>query len=348
MATDPGPSLSFQKKHLQALELCCRVCGPQVDNKAKLSQNKSHNAKLLLQVFNIDITRDTVLHPKYICGNCFNVNRSFLKCNRNKRLIENLKSSLTIVKYEFPENCEGSCPVCKPGHQVDTVGDGGGDVRGAKPSPFQYSISAALSAQSPQSVSRKDSFPATSPVIVSKTPNDQSEGREIIIGTDPRSIPGSQFIDPHLAAAFKCSICSIDNISRIPLTPLKSANCVHFFCLLCIQNWRSSEYVNSSSCPVQSCRAPLGQEELHGPTGLLGDIHLNLSLHCKYIQNGCDTNLHIGDYSSHLRTCRFRIKKGHPQKKSIGLLEKNDNRRKRLEPMREDFFEMCARGNIFS
>ena len=81
MATSPG-----SKKHLDNLEFCCRVCGPVVENgKSKLIYRKSLNDKLMFQVYGIDVKTDTVLHPEYICVNCFNVNRSFLKSNRNKR-----------------------------------------------------------------------------------------------------------------------------------------------------------------------------------------------------------------------------------------------------------------------
>ena len=157
---------------------------------------------------------------------------------------------------------------------------------------------------------------------MTKIPDNQREGREIIVGTDPRSIPGSQFSDPDLAAAFKCTICSIGNISRIPLTPLKTDKCVHFYCPLCIENWRSSEFVNSSSCPVQSCRIPFEDVELHVPAGLLRDIHHSLSLHCKYISNGCDCIVNIGSYIKHIKSCKYRVSKktGHPQNVFISVI----------------------------
>ena len=195
-------------------------------------------------------------------------------------------------------------------------------------SPFQYSILSTLQSGDVGDQTDKSSPTEASPqLLVTKTPKTKTKGgeREIIIGTDPRSLPSTQFLDPTLAQTYKCCICSIDNLaSRIPFTPLKTKFCHHFYCPLCIENWRSAELVNSGSCPVATCRKKFEDVDLHAPSGLIKDIHGSLSVHCSFIQNGCDKIVPLSDYSDHVASCNRSRRRGHPPKRLIGTLGRSD------------------------
>ena len=151
------------------------------------------------------------------------------------------------------------------------------------------------------------------------------------------------FLPANLAQTYKCCICSIDNFaSRIPLTPLKTNLCHHFYCPLCIENWRSAELVNSGSCPVSSCRKSFEDVDLHAPAGLVKCIHAGLSVHCAFINNGCEKIISLGDYSSHVASCIRSRRRGHPPKRLIGTLARSDQKKKRVDSLREDFLNLCA------
>ena len=215
-----------------------------------------------------------------------------------------------------------------------------------KPSPFKYSVEPVPPPPpaDQQNLKYKNLFPETSPLRVTKTPlrRDRGAPKDIVIGTDPRSIASSQFIDSDLAGKYKCSICSVGNVSRIPLAPLTTKFCHHFYCPLCIQNWRSSEFVNSSSCPVLSCRKPFNDADLHSSSGLVQEIHQGLSVNCLFLKNGCNSIVQVGSYVEHLQTCKFSRNRGHPQKKPISLISGSDGRKRRLDPLRQNFFDSCA------
>ena len=263
-----------------------------------------------------------------------------------------------LCSFEVPVDGDTGCPdgpscvsECPPAqvHNFHLVSPASksmiqGDY--ASPSPFQYSILSKIQPEENQEQTGKSATAEASPqLIVTKTPQTKNKmgEREIIIGTDPRSLPSTQFLDPNLAQTYKCCICSIDNFaSRIPLTPLKTNLCHHFYCPLCIENWRSAELVNSGSCPVSSCRKSFEDVDLHAPAGLVKCIHAGLSVHCAFINNGCEKIISLGDYSSHVASCIRSRRRGHPPKRLIGTLARSDQKKKRVDSLREDFLNLCA------
>ena len=331
--------------HKLRLKQSCRVCGPICKEKQTEFRLKQNHEKMLEKLFDIDIDSDTEIHPENICGRCRSLSRDLEKCKRDVRKIKSLKERASSIKTFIYVAHDDNCDLCNDNsdsalEDIDT-NDKSGDaavesnkvlpVPAAitrteieKPSPFNYSIANFVEATQAAKPRPNTPFPETSPLLVTKTPKRRDRGRvnDIIIGTDPRSVPISQFVDPDLAATYKCSVCSVGNIARVSLTPIKANNCLHFYCPLCIDNWRSSEFVNSSSCPIPSCRKVLGEKILRHPEGLIHQIHQGLSLHCVYIQNGCSSILNLASYVQHIECCGFSMNRGRPQKKSIGLVGK--------------------------
>ena len=310
-----------------------------------------------MQLLEINTAEDnSEIHPENICYKCKNYNRNFAKTYRIKDRVDKLKIKLSkeVVKYEFKKHTDENCELCLGLPSTSNVAQSDlipqtppppSNTQQTNPSPYLYSVQVAESpSSSTQQVKPKNLFPETSPLLVTKKPQRKDRGRisEILIGTDPRSLVSSQFLEPDLAEKYKCSICSVDTISRIPLTPLTTSFCHHFYCPLCIQNWRSSELVNSSSCPVPSCRKSFTDTDLHSPSGLVKEIHLGLSVHCLFIKNGCKKMVDLGSYADHLHSCDYAIVRGHPQKKHIGLLYRDEGRKRRLDPIRKEFFDTCA------
>ena len=344
--------------HKLRLKQSCRVCGPICKENQLYFRDKHAHAKTLDKIFKIDIAGDSDIHPDMICVRCYNFTRELDKCKRDVRKIQTLiDKAAQISKFNFVIHVH-NCNLCQaepellsdsPCHAPSVPPCSSSSITAQdslKPSPFSYSILSTAESDNEKTPKPKpnQTFPETSPLLVTKTPQRKGRGtvRDIIIGTDPRSIPSSQFVDPDLAVTYKCSVCSIGNIARVPLTPVKSNKCLHFYCPLCIENWRSSEFVNSSSCPVPSCRKVFGDEKLLNPVGLIHQIQQSLSVHCVFIKNGCSSIIALGLYVEHIETCEFRRNRGRPPKKPIGLLPRGERRRLRLEPVRQDFFDVCA------
>ena len=296
------------------------------------------------------------IHPTKICTKCQYFNKQLIKCQRRKERLAQLKIKLAeeIIKYEFKNHTDDNCELClgmsleenTRSQETQQSPQPSQSTMQQKPSPFVYSVQASEdSPSSAQSIQPRNLFPETSPLLVTKTPKrkDRGPSREILIGTDPRSIVNSQFLDPDLAEKYKCSICSIDTISRIPLKPLTTVFCHHFYCPLCIKNWMSSDLVSSSSCPVTSCRKTFADTDLHSPSGLIKTVHQGLSVHCLFLKNGCDQILNLGSYLDHIQTCEYARNRGHPTKQPIGTLTRSDGRKRRLDPLRDNFLESCAK-----
>ncbi|XP_074595932.1 E3 ubiquitin-protein ligase NRDP1-like isoform X2 [Brevipalpus obovatus] len=107
--------------------------------------------------------------------------------------------------------------------------------------------------------------------------------------------------DSKVEEDFICSICL-----GVLLNPVQD-KCEHLFCNDCIKEWleKSDSHSLRGNCPLS--QEIIGWFELKPVSRIVRNLLANLSVNCKFRENGCSKSIRYDQLDEHERDCEYQL-----------------------------------------
>ena len=261
----------------------------------------------------VDVKKDDPnCQSQFFCQSCY---RSVKKGQEEMRFKKKNPNSSKTFSYELPPYSENvSIYRGAPVHVVEqpVVGGTPSKVRKLSDEPFESpSDKLSVREQRQKTPIRKSVKFDLEKVEANFETADLIVPQHSIVKvyTSQDSVPMERVDNPDLAGFFSCRVCG-----KYPKDAKVSANCMHFYCEVCIENYKSG--VNSTKCPPafseqvdeglenEKCVIPSTCNDIISLAGLLRNIHESIKFKCS--KPNCGNSFNVKEIADHETNCRSR------------------------------------------
>ena len=300
--------------HIAEINTFCRICKFKLKPPSYKVISHAEVINFMYKKDKVDVTNDDPnCQSQFFCQNCY---RSVKKCQEEIKFRKKNPNSSKKFSYEVPPYNE-NVTIYRgraPEHDVEqrVAGVTPSKVRKLSGEPLESpSDKLSVREQRKRTPIRKSVKFDLEKIEANFETGDLNVPQHSIakVYTSQDSVPMNRVENTDLAGFFSCRVCG-----KYPKEAKVSANCMHFYCKICIENYKTE--VDSTKCPPafsvqvdeglenEKCLIPSTCDDIIGLAGLLKNIHESIKFECS--KPNCGKSFNVKMIADHESECKSR------------------------------------------